>query len=791
MSLSLLSVPSAPTGAVATAAAVNAASGCAHCGQPTHGSEFCCSGCASVYRLLTDAGLGRYYALGKGEPIAFSAEHRDRLWLEPLVREVREAVGLIRLHLRVQGLHCSACVWLFQELFDRTQCKGHVVVNPSTGVCELVVGADFPLAQYVDDLERLGYRLGAVAVNETAAPSELLWRMGVTIAIAMNTMIFAIAVYAGLPEGKLFDLFATLNFVLSGVSVLVGGPVFFRSAWGMLRRGVFHLDLPISVGIVLAFASSAHGYFTRSGDATYFDTLNVFIALMLVGRFLRERAVARNRAYLLQSDGAESLLTRRVCDGEGVKIVPCTSLKIGDELSLAPGDLVPVAAELLDNVAQFSKDWISGESDPERIEKYGIVVAGAFLKSDQVKRVRCIESFEQSSLRTLLRVVPESPDAARFWQNFAKVYVAAMLVLAAVTFAVWASIGTMTEAFRIVTGLLIVTCPCAFGIATPLAYELAHAGLRRRGMFVRRPGFLDRALHVQNIVFDKTGTLTTGAMQVRQTLGSLTGEQRNLAYNLAARSSHPKAAAVATFLAAEGAVLDATLQCREVPGEGIELVDGSARLGRSSWCAPTEASEAHDVWFAQTHAVVCAFDTDETLRPNAADDLNVLSKKYNVSILTGDRRTRALSVASHFGIAEAKVVAECSPEGKADWLRSHDASHTLMIGDGVNDAPALQTALCSGTPAIDRPYVASSSDFFFTTPGLGGVRLMLSVASELRGVVLRNLVVGTAYNLAAVALSVTGLMTPLLCAFVMPLSSLSLVLSSTHSLAEGGRVWKS
>jgi P-type Cu2+ transporter len=734
-------------------------------------------------------GLERYYTLGKGEPVSLSTEPHDSLWLEPILQSLVRAKGLMRIDLRVQGLHCSACVWLFQELFARTHAPGHVVVNSSTGVCRLVIGASFPLAQYLADLEQLGYRLGPITASENAASSDLLWRMGVAIAIAMNTMIFAIPDYAVLPQGRLFDIFATLNFVLSGVSVAIGGPVFFRSALGMLRRRVFHLDVPISVGIALAFASSAHGYFTRSGDALYFDTLNVFIALMLVGRFLRERAVARNRTYLLQSDGAESLLTRRLCNERGVQVVPCTSLRAGDTLYLAPGDLVPVSAELIDDSAPFSKEWISGECDPEFVEKGGAIAAGAFLKGDAPRRARCTEDFEASTLRTLLRVVPEPPEAARFWQLFAKTYVVLMLALAVATFAVWSTMGTLAAAFRVVTGLLIVTCPCAFGIATPLAYELAHAGLRRRGLFVRRAGFLDRALAVRRIVFDKTGTLTTGVMQVRQVQGTLSPTQRDLAYNMAARSSHPKAAAIAKFLAEQGAIFDGALLCREIPGSGVELVDGSARLGRGAWCGG--AAGEHDVWFAIGNEAVCAFDTEETLRPNAADDLAALAKEYTVSILTGDRRARALAVAAHFGVPEHDVIAGCSPEGKADWLRGHDAAHTLVIGDGVNDAPALHVAHCAGTPAIDLPYVASGSDFFFTTPGLGAVRLMLAVAAKLRRVVLRNLVVGTLYNVLAISLAVTGNMTPLLCALVMPLSSLSLVLSSTHSLAEGGRVWKS
>ena len=281
------------------------AGACAHCGLPSGTSTFCCSGCENVNELLRSEGLLRYYELGSGNPMTEGAARPDRLWLEAEGVALRGARGLTKVVLDVQGMHCSACVWIFQELFRRHAKAGHVRATPSTGRCELVVTPSFPLETFVDGLSRFGYRFSSAKRGAKSPPDDLVWRMGVCIAIAMNTMIFAISTYAGLREGALYRLFHTLDFALSTVSVVVGGAVFFRSAWATLRRRAFHLDLPIALGIGLAYASSAHGFFARSGAQTYFDTLNVFIALMLVGRFLQERVLRQNRAYLLESDGAD------------------------------------------------------------------------------------------------------------------------------------------------------------------------------------------------------------------------------------------------------------------------------------------------------------------------------------------------------------------------------------------------------------------------------------------------------------------------------------------------------
>jgi Cu2+-exporting ATPase len=783
---------------------------CLHCRLPLATgatSSFCCRGCEAVHALLEDAGLSRYYDLGGGEGHPVATTSSDHKWLEPIaLRLAAQPPGLTRVTLDVQGLHCSACVWLLDEIFRRAPSSAGILVNPSVGSVELTIGPDFPLAAYVKDIEAFGYRFGPPlkASADRGARSDLVWRMGLCIAIAMNTMIFGFAMYCGLAEGRVFHLFHALDFALSFVSVLVGGTVFFRSAWQALRRRVLHLDLPIALGIALVFSSSTYTYATRGGATSYFDTLNVFIALMLVGRFLQERVLAKNRAYLLASEGAEGLYTRRI-EGKDVTLVRCVEIAEGDVLLVGHQDLVPVECELLgspQDKSVFSLDWINGESAPRSFSAGEMVPAGAFCQDTRARTMRAAAAFDASAVVSLLRAsTRRDDDLARstpWWKRLTSIYVGAVLALAASGFAGWILVThDLARTLDVVAGVLIVTCPCAFGIAVPLAYELAQARLRRVGLFVRTPGFLDRAAEVERVVFDKTGTLTTGLLVVENpdVLAALTGEERALAYDLAVRSSHPKSRAIATCLEGMGAGggFDARREVRELAGRGLESA-GGWRLGAPAW-AGGESGTA-DVVLSRDGVVKAGVRTCEQARPGARDEVQSLEREgYESWVLSGDSAEATRTMAARCGIDGERAFGARTPEGKAAWLRAlvqRDGKKTMFVGDGLNDSLVAEEAYCAGTPAIDRPFMAARCDFYFVSPGLGPVRDALHMAKRLARVVRTNLAIAIFYNLVTVTLALAGLMTPLWCAVLMPVSSLTTVLATTAQLTRGRKTtWTS
>jgi len=769
---------------------------CAHCGLPSAAEEFCCDGCRAVHELLVAGNLARYYELrgARGVPVNdVRPERHDDKWLDEIDAR-RAKAGVSRIDLDLQGIHCSACVWLIETLCER---RGglRVAINPSIGRAHLVVPGDFDLRAFVADVERFGYRFGPPRARPVRRSSNLLWRLGVCVAIAMNTMIFAIAIYAGLDSGPLHRLFEGLNLGLSTIAVLVGGSVFFESAWNGLRKRVLHLDVPIALGIGLAFVGSIVAFFARRSSGIFVDTLDVFIALMLVGRFLQERVLERNRLALLENDGAEGLLARRERDGR-VETVKCVGLAPGDRIIVAPGDLVPVDA-VLEEDASLSLDWLNGESAPRAFQRGDVVPAGAFSATPRPTTLVVERDFTRSGLVDLLRTpLHRSADAAMgtpWWNRLSRLYAGGVLVVAAFGFIAW-MIAThdLARSIEITTAVLVVTCPCAFGIATPLAYDLALAGLRRAGLFVRTPTFLDRAAHVRTVVFDKTGTLTSGALRVRhpEILRALPADAQSALHDLAAATWHPKSAAVLRALA--NGKRGSGLVSEHPGGRGVCLHrDGREwRLGAPDWVAAS--SDGGDLAFGVDGTLVCTIATEEELRTDAAHEVSELERDgFDVWLLSGDDQTRTRAAAKAAGIDPSHAIGARSAQEKAKWVAAHDRGDLLMVGDGINDALVVEQATCSGTPAIDRPFMAARSDFYFVTPGLRPVRLALAASKRTVSVRSRNLRIALAYNVLSIGLAYAGLMSPLLCAVLMPASSLVTVLGTVVSLSPRSSVWKS
>lgn len=787
---------------------------CRHCELPlgpgSTADGFCCRGCAAVHGLLVEQGLDRYYQL-RGDRAGLPATDadgsgvRDRKWLEPLEARVRDAGDgrAARLAVDVQGLHCAACVWLIQQLFDRRPGALRLVVNPALGRADLLVRPDFPLRAFVEDVESFGYLLGPPRKLGAARSDDLLLRVGICLALAGNSMLFAAAIYLGLREGMLYRTLHDLELALATVAVWVGGSVFFRSAWQGLRRGLLHLDVPIALGIALAYAGSVWSFFFAGGRATYLDTVTVFVALMLVGRWLQERVLERNRMQLLANDGVDGLWARRVRDG-ALELVRCRDLGEGDLLLVAPGDLVPVDAILEGAGARFSTDWIDGESQPRDHAPGDLVPAGAFLASDAAVRLRATTAFEDSPLVSLLRAPrdrdADGPRSGAWWQRVAGWYVVAVLGAAAAGFLGWGlATGDWVKAVEVTTAVLVVTCPCAFGIATPLAYELVQGGLRRRGLFIRTATFLDRARDVRRIVFDKTGTLTTGGLALEDpaALDALDDEARAAIHDLAARSTHPKSRAVVDALERAGRPLPALrldVRATEHAGRGLEATLGGARwrLGAPGWAADDGVGAGADLVLGRDGATVLAATTTERLRPDAAVEVAALRDAgFALHVSSGDAGHRVASLGASLGLSPAQLLGEQTPAEKAAWIEAHDRGDTLFVGDGINDALAVDSASCSGTPAIDRPFMPARSDFYFVTPGLSPIRLSLRAASRLAQTVRRNLGFAVAYNVGAVGLAWAGVMAPWVAAVLMPLSSVVIIAATSRALGPGSALWKS
>jgi Cu2+-exporting ATPase len=774
---------------------------CLHCGSvvPAHAPhpDFCCRGCHAVYDLLVSEGLTRFYDLqSERAPVVAESRVRDLDWLDPLLARAESgSPSLCTLELDVQGVHCAGCVWLMEELCRR-QGGAAVVVNPALGKLRLSWRAGFDARAFVASVERFGYRFGTDRKRRARASSELTLRLGITAALTIHVMLFSFSFYSGLgpSDGLLFALFGKLVLILSTMVVLVGGSVFFRAAWRGLRAGLLHLDLPIAVGILLAWGASLVQARGGRGDHAYFDTLCVFVTLMLVGRWLQERLLERNRRFLLEDDAVDGLTARRR-EGYRLVTVDAARLAAGDVVVVAPGALVPVDGTLIDRAAGFTTDWVSGEPDVRAAAAGDVVPAGACNAGRSAFAILARTGFAESPLPRLLRAGTSARGTAHtlWWSRIARGYVLTVLALAATALAVWWP-RDPRRAVDVTVALLVVTCPCAIGIAGPMAYELALGRLRRRGLFVRSGDLLDKLTRVRKLVFDKTGTLTLGRLELvgEAPLAGLTPLLRDAAYDMAARSNHPVSRCLAEWLAGQGARFSDGALVSEEPGRGLRMArDGHEyRLGAASFAAPAAGSARGVTVLSVDGAAAHAFLTRESLRVDAREELARLQAAgCAVWLLSGDAPERVRAVAAALGIPEAHAHGALSPDAKAALVAQIDREDTLYLGDGVNDALAFSRALCAGTPAIDRPVLPGRSDFFLLGDGIGALGAALRVARRLRATIRRNLALAIAYNAVTVTACFAGVMTPVRAAVAMPLSSLSILALTVASLSE--RSWRS
>ncbi len=785
---------------------------CKHCGTSfttDRDEEFCCHGCRVMHDSLNAEGLSDFYRIrsGRGSPAAnvteTSAQSLHAAFFESLDESLEEGKRGREQHLSIQGVRCSACAWLIERLFERHPGAQEIEVCTGRGELTMWVAPSFSFARFAETISRFGYTLGPPGTQtDRKRESDLLLRMGVTVALALNSMMFSVAIYFGLSEEPLATLFHRLLFVIASVTVLVGGMPFFQNALAGLRMRVATLDLPISIGIIVAFVGSSVSLAQGRRHGLYFDSVTVFVALMLVGRYLRERLVTRHQAFLLGEQAFERLFTRKL-EGGRVRCVPVRDLKKDDNLVINPGDLLPVRAELLSNRAAFSQDWITGESDPHVCLQGDLVPGGSFLQGTTSIRMRADERFSASNIRRLTSQI-QSKDLpltqhTRWWSLFSRSYVIVVITLAAVCFTLWWAVaGDVFRAMDAATAILVVTCPCAVGIAIPLAHDLAHSRLASSGLFVRSKQTLDKIAEIRRVVFDKTGTLTTGTEASEQPVQPMSMRERSVLYTLAAHSSHPKATLALSTLKANTDPTRLPLDTNEQSGAGVRAhVDGAEyRLGHFDFATRIDpqtkldpqadaARDTADLCFSRNGQLLSTFRTEETLRPGIREDIAALRQRdLSVSILSGDRASRVAAVAEDLGLSKRSARGHMTPEAKAQAIESLGGAGTMFVGDGANDCLAANQATLVGTPAIERPLLASRSDFYLTTAGLSPVLELFRVADRVRTLVRFNVGFAITYNVFAVAVAAAGFMQPWLAAVLMPLSSLTAVGATSFALRQ-------
>ncbi len=772
---------------------------CRHCGAPVatgaRDPDFCCAGCAYVHRLVHEHGLEGYYRMRDAVvPPVDSAvfEPRDFGWLAGLVQAAEQRPGTPELTVEVQGISCAGCVWLIEKLFHEQPGALAIETDATSGRARLRWAAGrFDAAAFARTLHTFGYLTGpAGAATEEAESRRLLRRTGLCAAFAMNLMLFSLPRYFGMessfPYARLFD---TLALALATLAVLVGGTYFMGRAVRALQHGALHIDLPIALGITGAYAGSVAGWLLGRESFMYFDFVGAFITLMLLGRWAQVVAVERNRRRLLSGQAGPSAVTIVSATGETVARA-AEEVRAGDVFEVRAGQVVPVEARLETPAASFGTAWITGESAPREFVAGGRVPAGAVSLARGAVRLCATQGWSESLLAQLLQPVARDAYRHRALERVVAGYLVAILGVAfAAAAGWWLQTHDPVRTAAVVIAVLVVSCPCAVGLAFPLADELAAVALRRAGVFVREADLWPRLGRIRRVVFDKTGTLTleNPALQNPAALDGVTGADRAALLALVRDSRHPVGQSLLEALLgrADAAGLEPMAGIvREEPGAGVMLEAGGVRwtLGRPGWQplakmgeegSPPPAGLGGTV-FTRAGVELARFCFADEVRAGAWEEIATLrARGCEVFILSGDDPAKVAAMAVTLGLPAAHAIGGATPQEKAAWIEAHDRRDTLMLGDGANDSLAFNAAFARGTPVVHRGLLEGRADFYYLGRGLDGLGRLFAVNALRRRTQAWLLAFSVSYNALAIGLAVAGHMNPLLAAILMPVSSLA------------------
>jgi Cu2+-exporting ATPase len=695
--------------------------------------------------------------------------------------------GRQRLDLLVDGVHCGGCVRRIEDALLRLPEVTSARVNLSTRRLNVTwQGAPRGAQAIVAAVEGLGFTAAPFVRQELEgrdrrAQSELLRAMAVAGFAAGNVMLLSVAVWAGYFEGMgaatrhLLHWFSAL---IALPTIVYAGRPFYRSALGALAAGRTNMDVPISLAVVLAGGMSLFETI-QGGRYVYFDSAVALLFFLLLGRYLDCRARGRARAaverLLALAGGAATVL-----DAEGrSRLLRPDQLRPGMRLLAAAGERIAADGRVAAGRSELDTSLITGESLPRAAGVGDRVFAGT-LNLGAPLTVEVTAVGEGTLLAEIVRLMEQAEQRrARYValaDRISRLYAPVVHALALATFLGWTFVvgADWQVALLHAVAVLIVTCPCALGLAVPVVQVIASGRLMRQGVLLKSATALERLARVDTVVFDKTGTLSLGRPLL--CVAPRDPEALRLAAGLAGASRHPLARA----LAAAAPDVPGARGVRETPGRGLSLMTdaGEVRLGSRRWCgvAEDQAARGPELWLAAPERPAEAFQFDDPLRADAAEVVAALERRgLAVQLLSGDREAAVADAARAVGI-EAWHAA-CSPSDKVARLERLTGAgrSVLMVGDGLNDAPALAAASVSLSPSSAADITQTSADAVFQGERLAPVLEILTVARAAQNLVRQNFALAFAYNVLTVPLAVMGLVTPLIAALAMSASSLVVI----------------
>ncbi|WP_170517016.1 cation-translocating P-type ATPase [Ruegeria atlantica] len=688
--------------------------------------------------------------------------------------------------LSLPGIHCSACISTVERELKAYPGVEDARVNLTLKRAMIKALPDLRAADLIPVLERAGYEaheldpgsLSATQANK--AGRDLLMRLAVAGFASMNVMLLSVSVWSGASDATR-DMFHWISAAIALPAIAFSAQPFFTNAWSALRVKRLNMDVPIVLAILLALITSLWET-ALSGKHAYFDAALTLTFFLLAGRYLdyRTRDAARSAAEELTA--LEVPRAIRLVDGAEEEVAVAT-LAVGDLILVRPGGRMPVDGEIVLGQSELDRSLLSGETLPV-FAQAGMAVSAGEVNLTGPLTIRATAVGEDTSLHRMADLVAIAESGRSRYTSLAdkaaKLYAPGVHILAALSFLGWYIYsGDIRTALNIAAAVLIITCPCALGLAVPAVTTAASGRLFRKGMLIKHSTALERLAEVDTVVFDKTGTLTSGTPELIN-LGDHARADLEVALALSEASSHPLSVALTTA-ARDAGVKPARLKdITEVPGYGTEGTyrDQRVRLGRAAWTGAQEGDQTA-AWLSVAGQAPVCFQYSDSLRPGAAEAVQAFRDAgKEVNLISGDTEGAVQALAEKLGIEH--WIAQALPQEKAARVQelSDQGRHVLMVGDGLNDTAALAAAHVSISPASALDAARVASDIVLLGNDLAPIADACDTAVKATKRIRENFRIATVYNIIAVPLAVAGLATPLIAALAMSTSSITVSLNA-------------
>lgn len=782
---------------------------CYHCGEEVPANtdfkveilgeirDMCCPGCQTVAQTIVDSGLVSYYQYRtapaeKAELVPEQLQALIHYDNEDVQSEfVRNRENISEVTLSLEGVSCAACAWLIEKQVSGT--KGIVSIRVNTTTNRALLAWDktqVRLSELLSIIHKLGYKAAPFEADTQEASyhrmmKQYLYRLGIAGLATMQVMMLAVALYLevfGDLEPEFKNYFRWVSLIFATPVLLYSALPFYLNALRSIKGRTLGMDVPVSIALIFAYVASLIATVTEQGEV-FFESISMFTFFLLVGRFLEMRA---RRKAAAASGNLLKLIPAIATTLDGEQI-PVKTLKIGDRIRVLPGEHIPADGKVISGRIHIDESMLTGES-VHVVKKEGDAVYAGTLNGDESFELEVTSSKADSMISNIIRLQDEAqyskPKIAEIADVVARYFVGTILIISAGTWFYWHQTKP-DDAFWIMLSVLVATCPCALSLATPTALTCATSRMGNFGILLRKGHVFETLCKVNHLVVDKTGTLTKGDIEISRTSVFSTLSEADslaLAAALEAHANHPIARSFSGY-ASEDVVVS---NVKNVIGSGIEgLWNGkSVLIGSASFVVGENREESNAVYLSVNDEHVATFYYRDPVRKESQAFIQRFAEAgIKTTLLTGDSIQNAQSVADEIGIDH--VIASAKPEDKLAYLKSLGSDDiTMMVGDGINDAPTLAGAHLSVAMGGGTDVAKASADMTLLGDNLEKLLEARQLALRTRKIIRENLAWSLGYNLLILPLAVAGLVAPYIAVVGMSASSIIVVSNSLRLLKE-------